>query len=73
MMSQYASLRKMAPNVNPTGQGHRQAVGRGIFERERLKKAQGGCGVNFFFNRNWNKVQCDKNLVSKRDMGIWLL
>lgn len=52
MMSQYASPRKMAPNVNPTGQGHRQAVGRGIFERERLKKAQGGCGVNFFFNRN---------------------
>lgn len=35
----------MALNVKPTGQGHRQPVGRGMFER----KLKGECGVTFFF------------------------
>lgn len=27
--------------VKPTGEGHRQAVNRGLFEKERLEKAHG--------------------------------
>lgn len=41
--------KEMALNVKPTGQGHRQAVGRGMFERERLKKSQGWVWDRVFF------------------------